>query len=162
MAYLVDTNVFVQAKKDYYRFGTFPGFWALMKRLAHDGTITSVEAVRREILARQDDLSSWIGAECPGHLFVPPDAATATAAGEVSKWAAGRTPQYRPDALATFYSAADYLIVAHARAHGHTVVTHELPSPQSLTKVKIPDACNALGVRWMNSYKMLELVGARF
>jgi len=51
--------------------------------------------------------------------------------------------------------------VAHALAHGDTVVTHEVPS-NSLKKIKIPDACISLGVRCVAPYAMLRLERARF
>ena len=52
-------------------------------------------------------------------------------------------------------------LVAHALAHGHTVVTHELPSP-SIKKIKIPNACIGLGVKCMTPYEMLRVERARF
>ncbi len=162
MAYLIDTNVLIRAKREWYRFGTFPGFWALMKQLATDGVITSVEAVHRELVAQKDELSDWVAQECPTGLFVAPDAGTAAAAGRVTAWTVGPLTHYSEAAHAEFFAAADYWIVAQALAHGHTVVTHEIPAPQSVKNIKVPDACNALGVPWLNSYQMLEEVGARF
>ncbi len=55
----------------------------------------------------------------------------------VSAWAAGQS--YEPAAVSTFLQVADYYLVAHALAHGHIVVTHEIVST-STRKIKIPDA----------------------
>lgn len=49
-------------------------------------------------------------------------------------------------------SGADPFVIALAKVHGGTVVTEETES-RNLTKPKIPDACDALGVR------RLSLVG---
>jgi hypothetical protein len=55
---------------------------------------------------------------------------------------------------------ADYLI-AHALAGNHVVVTHELPG-NSPRRVKIPDACAGLGIRFMTPFAMLRTERARF
>ena len=60
------------------------------------------------------------------------------ALGRVSAWATGHN--YERAAIATFLQVADYWLVAHALAHGQTVVTHEVPS-ESVRKIKIPNAC---------------------
>jgi hypothetical protein len=61
----------------------------------------------------------------------------------------------------TFLQVADYYLVAHALAHGHTVVTHEVPAP-SRKRIKIPNACIDLGVKCMTPYEMLRVERARF
>ena len=69
--------------------------------------------------------------------------------------------RYLPGAVTSFMSKADYWIVAHALAHGCAVVTHEVAA-QTVKKVKIPNACRALGVRCMDPWTMLRMIGARF
>ena len=61
----------------------------------------------------------------------------------------------------TFLQVADYWLMAFALAHGHTVVTHEVPA-NSLRKIKIPNACVGLNVRFMTPYQMLRTERARF
>ncbi len=78
---------------------------------------------------------------------------------EVSHWATHQ--KYEPAAVDTFLKVADYYLVAQARAGGHAVVTHEIPSG-SIRKIKIPDACIGLGVKCMTPYEMLRLERARF
>ncbi len=56
---------------------------------------------------------------------------------------------------------ADYYLVAHAKAGGHIVVTHEVPSA-STRKIKIPDACIGLRIKCMTPYEMLRHERARF
>jgi len=58
----------------------------------------------------------------------------------VSRWAA--SGGYDPAAVNTFLQDADYYLVAHAHAHGLTVVTHEVPA-DSVKKIKIPNACRS-------------------
>lgn len=69
---------------------------------------------------------------------------------ELSDWALARGEEQK----------ADYYLVAQARAGGHTVVTHEVPSG-STRKIKIPDVCIGLGIKCMTPFQMLRLEGAR-
>jgi hypothetical protein len=38
----------------------------------------------------------------------------------------------------------------------YAVVTQETPEPNSKKRVKIPDACKALGVPWFTPFQMLK------
>jgi len=49
--------------------------------------------------------------------------------------------------------------VAHAHAHHHVVVTHEVVA-HSTKKIKIPNAC--IGVRYVTPFEMLRAERARF
>jgi hypothetical protein len=81
------------------------------------------------------------------------------ALGSVSAWATGQ--RYDAAAVSTFLQVADYYLVAHALAHGHTVVTHEIAST-STKRIKIPDACIGLGVKCVTPFEMLRHERARF
>jgi hypothetical protein len=56
---------------------------------------------------------------------------------------------------------ADYYLVAQALAGAHTVVTHERPE-NSVHRVKIPNVCLGLRVRFINPFEMLRRERARF
>jgi hypothetical protein len=77
----------------------------------------------------------------------------------VSAWVNGQ--RYEPAAVNTFLQVADYYLTAHAHAHGHTVVTHEVPA-ESVRKVKIPNVCIGMGIRWVTTFEMLRRERARF
>lgn len=160
MAYLLDANVFIQAKRHHYRFSTFPCFWDWIAAKHAAGVAFSVKAVQDEILAGGDDLATWISS-IPS-AFLPPDADTVAAAATVSAWVQDPLPGYTAAAVSTFFSKADYWLIAHATAHRHTIVTHEMPEPNRPSKVKIPDVCNGLGVSWINTFDLLVTEGARF
>ncbi|WP_167202263.1 DUF4411 family protein [Actinomyces respiraculi] len=46
-------------------------------------------------------------------------------------------------------------------AHACTVVAHETAGSGSRKRVKIPDACQALGVAWVSTFEMLRRTGTR-
>lgn len=122
------------------------------------GNVVSIEKVGDEIAAGGDDLSDWAGKRGDG-FFLKPDIALLPALGAVSAWASGQN--YELAAVNTFLQVADYYLVAHALAHGHTVVTHEIASA-STKRIKIPNACIGLNVKFMTPYEMLRRERARF
>ena len=159
--YLLDANIFIQAKNYHYAFDVVPGFWRWLERAHGIGIAGSVERVREELLAGQDELADW--ARTHPSFFQPIDDDTAACFRPLSKWASSAPAGYKSAALSEFSSdAADFLLVAHALAHRHVVVTHEVPSPNSSRRVKIPDACKALGVEWESPFAMLRKSKAKF
>lgn len=158
MAYLLDANVFIQAKNLHYGFDFCPAFWEWLDTENRNGKVFSVEKVGDEIEAGADELSAW-AASHGAEFFLPADAALLTTLGRVSNWVTQQ--HYDPAAVNTFLQVADYYLVAHALAHGHTVVTHEVPSP-SARKVKIPNVCIGLGIRCVTPFEMLRIKRARF
>jgi predicted nucleic acid-binding protein len=160
MPYLLDTDVFIRAKRDHYRFGTFPCFWDWIVAQHEAGIVFSVEAVEQEILNGHDELSAWIARI--DNAFLAVDEATTISARTLSAWVQDPARIYTPAAINAFFSSADYWLIAHAAAHGFTVVTHELPDPNRRNRVKIPDACSGIGVSCMNTFDMLHAERAQF
>lgn len=158
MAYLLDANVFIQAKNLHYGLDFCPAFWEWLIQSNTAGTVFSIEKVGDEIEAGADTLADWSRGLGPG-FFLAPDTPVLPALATVSSWASSQP--YPAAAVSTFLQVADYYLVAHALAHGHTVVTHEVPSP-SLKKIKIPNVCIGLGVKCMTPYEMLRVERARF
>lgn len=77
----------------------------------------------------------------------------------VASWV--RAQSYTPTAMNTFFSAADFHLVAHALAHKHVLVTHEKAAP-SLHSVKIPSVCIGVNVKVMTPFEMLTHERPRF
>ena len=158
MAYLLDANVFIQAKNLHYGLDFCPAFWDWLIVQNAARQVFSIERVGDEIEAGADELATWAADRGAG-FFVKPDAAMLPALGRVSAWATGQ--HYEPAAVNTFLQVADYYLVAHALAHGHTVVTHEIAST-STKRIKIPDACIGLGIKCMTPFEMLRRERACF
>ena len=158
MAYPLDADVFIRAKNLHYGLDFCPAFrdWLVIGN--DSGQVFSIEKVGDEVHAVADELSEW-AAERGDAFFVRPDASVFPALAEVSEWANGQTCE--AGAVNTFLQVADYWLVARARAGGHTVVTHEIPSA-STRKIKIPDACIGLGIRCVTPFEMLRRERARF
>jgi len=158
MACLLDTSVFIEAKNRHYGFDFCPAFWAWIDRALQAGTVFSIDRVAIELGVVDDDLTTW-ASERPDAFFLEADAAVVPSLQATSTWANGAG--YEPAAVATFLQDADYYLVAHAHTQRHVVATHEVVAP-STKKIKIPNACIGVGVRYVTPFEMLRAEGARF
>lgn len=158
MAYLLDANVFIQAKNLYYGLDFCPAFWDWLIANNAESRVFSIEKVGDEVEAGGDELGKWAAQRGSG-FFLKPDAAMLPILGSISAWATSQP--YEPAAVNMFLQVADYYLIAHALAHGHTLVTHEVPS-SSTKKIKIPDACIGLKIKCMTPFEMLRHERARF
>lgn len=158
MAYLLDANVFMQAKNLYYGFDFCPAFWEWLIVNNKEKRVFSIEKVGDEINAGADELAAWASQRGP-EFFLKPDAEILPALASVSTWVTSQN--YEPAAVNTFLQLADYYIVAHALAHNHTVVTHEIIAA-TVKKVKIPNVCIGLNIKCMTPFEMLRNERARF
>lgn len=151
--YLLDTNVFIEAKNRYYGMDFAPGFWDWL-HLAHGrGQIFTVRAVADEI-APGDELSSWFKA-LPSSFVFDSIAEDAPHLEALAVWANSST-HYRREAIAEFLGSADYRLVAQAKTLGFTIVTHEIADPNRVKRIKIPEACNQIGVPYANLFDVLR------
>lgn len=156
MSYLVDANVLIEAKNRYYSFEMAPGFWTWIEQAKDRGSVFSIENVGEELRRGDDELAMW--AKIHRDFFLPIGQSATRFFAPLSRWA--QSQNFTPAALNGFSTNdADYLLVAFAAAHGHTLVTHEIAGSGSRKRVKIPDACRALGVDCVNTFQMLRNTG---
>lgn len=158
MAYLLDANVFIQAKNLHYGLDFCPAFWDWLVENNAAEKVFSIEKVGDEIDAGDDDLAVWAKERDPD-FFLKPDGQVVQQFPVVSNWVSGNG--YEPVAVSTFLQVADYYLVAHALAHDLVLVTHEIPS-NSVKKIKIPNVYIGLGIKFMSPYEMLRHEQARF
>lgn len=156
--YLLDTNIFIQARNLHYGFDFCPAFWDWLIAQNEAGAVGSIDKVADELVAGDDDLADWAKAR-GATFFLPPDGPIVPALARVSAWA--NSQNFERAAIATFLQVADYWLVAHAFALRCIVVTHEVPA-DTVRKIKIPNACIGLAIPCINPYEMLRRERARF
>jgi hypothetical protein len=159
--YLLDSDVLINAKNFHYGMGFCPAFWDWLIDRNKAGVVTSIQPVFDEIQGSDDELAEW--AKGKGAALFKQEADTATFE-QVLEWTRLALPQRRPyeqGAVSKFLSGADAFLVAHALMHKLVVVTHETPS-DSFAKLKIPNACLGVDVKWMSPFQMLRIEKARF
>lgn len=158
MKYLLDANVFIQAKRLHYGFDFCPAFWDWIDAAHASGTVFSIEKVGGELVGGADELATW-AQQRTSAFFLEPDDAVLPSLQALSAWA--NASGYETAAVMTFLQDADYYLVAHAHAHGHAVVTHEIVA-HSAKKIKIPNACLGMAVKCVTPFEMLRVERARF
>lgn len=158
--YLLDTNVFIEAKNRYYRMHICPGFWDWVEAQFSSGLLGSIEMVWDEINTNDDELSKWskthkqyfIAAdeeECQQHFSSIVEYVMAHA-------------QYSEPNRSTFLGLADPLLIAKAKTINGIVVTHESLVPDNSGKIKIPNICKEFGVDYCNTFDLLDTLEAKF
>jgi hypothetical protein len=158
MPYLLDSNIFIQAKNLHYGFDFCPAFWDWLIEQNAKKVVFSIEKVHDELIAGEDTLSEWAHTQGPG-FFLPPSEAIVPSLTAVANWAGSGA--YEPAAVNLFLQVADYYLFALANAVQFSVVTHELAAGTA-KKVKIPNVCHAFGVKVISPFEMLRAERARF
>ena len=160
--YILDTNVFIQAKNFYYGFDIVPAFWDWLDEEFENGVIVSIKPVYDELVAGKDELADWAKDRKDDGWFIPvDDVDTQIKFAEISQWTV--TSDFKEPAKKEFLKVADSLLVAKARERGATIVTHEsLYDPKIKKKIKIPNVCEEFGIPYMSTFELMRELGARF
>lgn len=159
--YVLDTNVFIEAARRYYAFDIAPPFWESLVQHAADGRIYSIDRVKHELERGKDELTTWATSQFNDAFASTDEEDVIESYGEVISWVQTQD-QFLDAAKANFAAVADGWLVAYAKAKGYIVVTHELPAADARSKVPIPNVCEALGVRYIDTFAMLRELGVRF
>lgn len=159
--YLLDANVFIQAKNAHYAFDFCPAFWDWIDQAHRNGRVFSIQKVKDELLAGKDELTEWAKSR-PEEFFLAPDQFSVRSLQSAANWATSLSSHYTSSAISTFLSSADFYLVSQAHEKGFTVVTHEMFEPNAKRVVKIPNACKGMDVPFLSLSSLLRLEGARF
>ncbi len=163
MKYLLDSNIFIQAKNIQYPFDVFPGFWNWLERDMSVGLVNSIEPVYMELTKVKDDLQEWVSKyKNTGCFLRVDDLATQNAYKEVIDWVYSEDSQFNEAAKSEFLAVADSWLVAKAMASDSSIVTLEKFEPNSKKKIKIPNVCNRFNVRYLNTVELLRTMGIKF
>lgn len=154
--YVLDANVFIQAHRTYYGLDLCPGFWDALVRENAARQVFSIDKIKAELLAIDDDLSEWVKETAPAALFKgTADIEVAEMFRDLLNWVQGEK-QFTSAARAAFADAADGWLIAYARVNGCVVVTHEELAPEAKRTVPIPNVCLQFGVDYDNTFAMLR------
>lgn len=156
--YLLDANIFITSKNAHYGFDFVPAFWDWLDHGHSARLLCNIDKIADGLKAMADELSTWAGGRGP--MFLQMDQASLPSLAAVSVWA--NSSNFTPAAISQFLSVGDFQLVAYAHAHDHTVVTHEKAEPKATRKIKIPDACAAMGVPCIDPFTMLRAESVRF
>ncbi|MFC7348705.1 DUF4411 family protein [Chryseobacterium zhengzhouense] len=162
--YLLDSNIFIQAHRMYYPFDVVPSFWNKILELSNNGIIISIDKVKKELCETNnpDQLSSWCENELDNSFFVDSTSCVDIYA-QIAIWTHSST-HFLQSAKDEFLTTdlADPWLIAYAKKHNLTIVTHEISQPQRKNRIKIPEPCIHFGVRYLSPIEMFREIGESF
>jgi len=120
-----------------------------------------IRQIAQEIYRGKDELAEWLKQHETDLVQDDRDAETQQALGAVTTVLLKRLPAYTEAAVEDFADCADSWIIAHAIAHGHTVVHEEVTGHQGIRRVKIPDVCDQMSVAHIPTLDLLRHLGVR-
>ncbi len=155
--YCLDANALIQAWQKYYSQAICPDYWEVLNELGKEEKIFICEEVRGEIMKTDDDLSKWLK-----ESSIPVRKTTESVIANLKE--IYKTPAHlRLVDSAKKRSLADPWIIAHAMASNSVVVTKEEKVTQAnSTKVKIPNVCDNMEVRWINDFEFVRELNITF
>jgi hypothetical protein len=151
--YSIDTSSLIEAWHRRYPRDVFQPLWDSIDDLIHRGTLRASEEVREELKRKDDELADW--ARDRPDLFVEVD--------ERNQLAVRAVLEAYPKLVNTQRGRgrADPFVIALAKVTASTVVTNEV-ALGSLERPRIPDVCDALGIRCINVLGLIRAEGWTF
>jgi hypothetical protein len=155
--YWLDANVFIQARNGPYSFTLVSQFWVFLSQQLENGTVKCPKMVYDEMVKGNDDLAAWFKPRREKGLCDHPNETVQPCYGTVANHIATK---FKPHHVADFLVGADGWLIAHAMNCDGVVVTQESDRSHK-SKIKIPTICAVFGVKCMNTYRMLNALGAK-
>lgn len=160
--YILDSNVFIEAKNGYYAFEICPGFWDGLLTNFNSGDLCSITEVKDEITRGKDDLAGWAKKEVPKRFFKGTNnQGVVNKYRDIVAWVQANS-QFSRAAKSSFATGADGWIIAFAWEHDATVITHEQLREGAKNTVPMPNVCEEFEVSYMDPFAMLQDLGVRF
>lgn len=154
--YLVDTN-FLGTLANVYPRDVFPSLWSKLEVALFAGDVFFHDEVDKELAAWGDPEYDWYKQHVRQDQIIPPDQEELDLYQQVVEWVVlERQPKYRAAAATEFLDVADSWLVASACRYGATIVTNEVPAPDSVKKVKIPDVAAQFSVPCISALEFLR------
>lgn len=160
--YVLDTSALIQAARTYYAFDIAPTFWPHLVRLVGEGSVISIDKVKREILRGTDDLAAWTQSDFSDAFVSTQDPAVFYQYQDMMLWSQNHV-DYTPAAKSEFAGTdnADPWVMAYAHVKGGIVVSAEEFKLNRKKKILIPNACKELGIPFSDLFEMLRTLRVR-
>lgn len=159
LLYLLDANTLIRANADYYGLEQVPPFWDWLIAEAAAENVKMPFEIHAEIAVGNDDLADWITQQNVIDALVLDEEVDPGLFNHVLAIAYG--PNLTDTELEE--AGADPFLVAYALMGGaRTIVTKEISKPSKKRgRRKLPDACDDVGVPWINDFRFYKARGFR-
>ncbi len=157
-SFCLDANVLIQAWQKYYSPTFCPDYWEVLNKLGNQGRIFISEMVYEEIIRTDDDLSKWLKTSRIPVREID-ELVTKSLQAIYSKNPLHKNLVDNTKAR----SLADPWVIAHAINEKAVVVTkEEKVTALNSNKIKIPNVCDNMGVRWINDFQLIAELDIQF
>lgn len=153
--FLIDSNVFINAKYFHYNFNYCKMFWDYLIKLNQSGIVYSINSVKKELLAKPDEISDWIINEVPSTFFQDENTSMVKYA-TLMNWAQKLDVNDKAKEDFASQTKADAFLIAHAMTHGFSIISHEKSQEGAKKRIMIPNAALAHGVKTLTIYEFLS------
>ncbi|PIT47512.1 hypothetical protein BHC46_06955 [Snodgrassella alvi] len=153
--FLIDTNVFIQAKNLHYQFCFCEKFWNLILDLHERSILYSVKSVLHELTNNsKDELANWVKNNIPESFWLNHDEA-ASKYTEVINWA--HSQKFKKQAISDFadYHTADAWLVSYAAKFHYSIISQEKSNPYARKKIYLADVAKEFNVPYFTIYEFL-------
>lgn len=154
--YVLDADTFISAKRQHYGFDFCPGFWDALLQHNLSDRLRSIEPVHRELKRGKDDLTRWTTDIATEAFFAPVNDERVQAVYADVIRSVQANVQYKEAAKQKFASGADPWLIAYAKVFDCVIATYEVASPDSKSKVKLPDIASDFEVSCTPPFEMLR------
>lgn len=160
MKYLIDSNSFIAPHRGYAPIDVAVSLWAKIKSLADKGVICSLDTVRKELYANDDELKDWLIANVQKDFFIPFESEeTNEKLLGILSWA-NMHRVYSQKAKEKFIKMdkADIFLAAFVSTHAeeYTVVSFEHSNHFGSSEIKLPDVCSRFGAKCITLQNMFR------
>lgn len=150
--YCLDANVLIEAWVKYYSPKFCPDYWNVLDELGKEGRIFIPQLVYEEITRTEDDLSKWLKAS---NISIKEISEPVTII--VNQIFSSNPLHVNLVDNTKGRSLADPWVIAHAIDEDAIVVTKEQKvTASNTTRIKIPNVCENMRVRWINDFQLIE------
>ncbi|WP_026963091.1 DUF4411 family protein [Alicyclobacillus herbarius] len=154
--YCFDTNVFINSWRTAYPPDVFSSFWEKIDSLIRKEMVIAPTQVLSELQRGGDDLFTWVKER--EHIFVETDEHIEEVVSDIVNTYRDRfLPKTVHDGI-----WADPYVIALAKAKNGIVVTQEALVGPNQTKIKIPNVCVDLGIKYINTIELIRREGWTF
>ena len=162
MLYILDSNVLIDADRDYYPIHRVPEFWNWILHHCRRGNIKIPVEIFNEVVplgtSRKDRLTEWM--KNNRSVLILSETASGTVIDQVIRL--GYTSN--PTAADLEKMGQDPCLLSYAYRYNdeRTVVTTERSRPGAHgVNRKIPDVCDSLNLRWIHTYGFIRELNFR-
>lgn len=146
MRYSIDTSAILDGWRRHYPPDVFPALWQRLDQLITSSDLAATEEVLRELERKDDEVHEWFKER--GGMFILIDEPIQIAVAQLLADYRRLVNDQRNRSM------GDPWVIALAQVHGCAVVSGEQRSG-NLNRPRIPDVCDALGIRCIS---LLELI----